>query len=419
MNGYHGRWRVSALAGWLAATCLASPGAAENAPPYAQLLREASGAPRLGMLEADVDRAEGLARQAHARPNPEISLYGENFGGSSPYGGFSRTETTVQYNQPLEWGGKRSARIAAGEAGVSAARARNLEGRITFALDLARAYAGVEIAEKRIEIAEDEVEEATDDLKMARALVSAGKEARLRQIQAETELNTLQADLEGTKALRVAALARLTALSGSDTPYTGVSESLLTRLAARPATGPLDPLQSAAYLSAEAEREAAGLRVTAERKKAIPNVAAQIGVRRLEIDNATAIVAGVAVPLNLFDRNRGNIAAAEADHRAAEAKAEVARLDAEANARSAIALIEASDARAAAANRTMATAEEGYRLARIAYEAGKAPLIELLAARHGLGVARGGLIDAAAARIDARAMLAHLRGLTLTGEPVQ
>ncbi|MCJ2182927.1 TolC family protein, partial [Novosphingobium sp. 1949] len=87
--------------------------------------------------------------------------------------------------------------------------------------------------------------------------------------------------------------------------------------------------------------------------------------------------------------------------------------------RAALALVDASDARAQAAARTMATAEETYRLARIAYEAGKAPLIELLAARHGLGVARGIVLDAAAARLDARARLARLQGVTITGEPVQ
>ncbi|MFT8108436.1 TolC family protein, partial [Salmonella enterica subsp. enterica serovar Enteritidis] len=83
------------------------------------------------------------------------------------------------------------------------------------ATELARAYAGAEIASRRIELAEDEVEEATADLKAARALVGAGKEARLRQVQAETELNTLEADLETTRAQKVAALARLSALAGS------------------------------------------------------------------------------------------------------------------------------------------------------------------------------------------------------------
>lgn len=419
MDGFNRRWRIHALAGSLAAFGLVGMAWADPAPPFSQLLRQTADSPRIAILEADVQQAEGLAEQARARPNPSISVYGENFGGSSPYGGFGRTETTVQYNQPFELGGKRSSRIAAARAGVLAARARGAAGRVSYAFELARAYAAAEIAERRIGLAEDEVEEASADLKVARALVAAGKEARLRQLQAETELNTVQADLEGAKAGRTAALARLSALAGVESPFTSLSESLLDRLAAQPATGPIDPLQSATYLAAEAEREAASRRVIVERKRAIPDVTAQLGVRRLEIDNATAVVAGVSLPLHIFDRNKGNIAAAQAELRGAEARAAAARLEVQSGVRSAQAFIVAADARAFAAARTVATAQETYRLARIAYEAGKSPLIELLVARHGLGVARGIVLDASAARLDARAGLARLSGLTITGDPVQ
>jgi cobalt-zinc-cadmium efflux system outer membrane protein len=393
---------------------------ADPAPPFAALLRQTAASPRIAILDAGVEQAEGLAEQARARPNPTISVYGENFGGSSPYGGFGRTETTLQYNHPFELGGKRASRIEAGRAGIAAARARGAEGRVAYAYELARAYAGAEIADRRIGLAEDEVEEATADLKVAKALVGAGKEARLRQLRAETELNALQSDLEATKAARTAAFAQLSALAGVETPYTSLSESLLDRLAARaktgPATGPIDPLASVSVRAAQAERDAAERRIVVERKRALPDVTAQIGVRRLEIDNATAVVAGISLPLHIFDRNRGNIAAAEAELRGAEARAQVVRLDARAAANSAQALIDAADLRAAAADRTLATAEETYRLARIAYEAGKSPLIELLAARHGLGIARGVILDAAAARLDARAGFARLSGRTITGD---
>lgn len=419
MNGFNGRRRRISLAGSLAALTLASSAWAEPAPPFAQLLRQSADAPRVATLQAEIDRAEGLARQARARPNPTISVYGENFAGSAPYGSFDQTETTLQYNQPIELGGKRSSRIAAGEAGVTAAQARSVEGRLAYAYELARAYAAVEIAGRRIGIAEDEVEEATADLKLARALVEAGKEARLRQLQAETELNTLEADLAGRQADRTAALARLSAMAGIETPFTALSESLLDRLGARPANGPPDPLQTAAVRAAEAERNAAARRVTVQRKAAIPDVTAQVGVRRLERDDATALVAGISVPLHLFDRNKGNIAAAQAELRGAEARAAQVRLEAQAEVHAATSQVKAADARAAAAERTLATANETYRLARIAYEAGKSPLIELLAARHGLGVARGVVLDAAAARLNARAQLARLQGLTITGEPVQ
>jgi cobalt-zinc-cadmium efflux system outer membrane protein len=419
MNGFNRRLRMRAFAGPLAALALAGMAWAEPAPPFAQLLRRTADAPRNAVVRAEVERSRGLADQARARPNPNVNLYSENIGGSSPYGGFGRAETTIQLNQPIELGGKRAARIAAGEAGVSAAEARGAAERIDYAADLARAYATADIAGRRIRLAEEEVEEATADLRVARALVGAGKEAQLRALRAESDLNAMVAELETARANRTAAFARLAALAGIATPYSGLSESLLDRLDAHPASGPIDPLQNAGLLAAQAEREAAARRVTAERKRALPDITAQIGVRRLDYDNATALVAGVTIPLNLFDRNRGNIAAAQAELRGAEARAAAARFDAEASTNATIAQVEAADARAAAARRTKATAEEAYRLARIAYEAGKSPLIELLDARHGLGAARSVALDAAAARLDARITLARLQGLTITGDPVQ
>ncbi|WP_157099215.1 TolC family protein, partial [Novosphingobium rosa] len=398
---------------------LAGPALADPAPPFSQLLRQAQQSPHVEALQSDVEQAQGLAVQARARPNPTVSLYGENFAGSAPYNGFGGTQTTFQVNQPLELGGKRTARIEAGQAGVTAARLRSQEGRLTFAFDLARAYASVEIADKRIELAEDEVEEATADLMLARALVASGKEARLRSLQAETELNTLQADLVVTQANRKAALLRLSALAGVETPFTALGESLLERQSSRPATGPIDPLQTAMVRVAEAEGDAARRRVTLQRKAAIPDVTMQFGVRRLEQERSNALVAGISVPLHIFDRNRGNIAAAQAEERGAQARLASAKLEARAEIEAGQALLEAAEARAQATATTLATAEETYRLARIAYEAGKSPLIELLAARHGLGVARGVRLDASAASLDARANLARLQGLTITGEPVQ
>lgn len=419
MNGSYRRQRVLALAGTLAALWPAGAAWSQTAPPFAQLLNQTRDVPRVTVLEADVARARGLAEQARARPNPSINVYSENFAGDLDRNARNQQQTTFQIDQPIELGGKRSARIAAGEAGIVAAQARNRDGRLVYATELARAYAGAEIADRRIAIAEDEVEEATDDLKVARALVGAGKEARLRQVQAETELNTLQADLENARALKTAALARLSALAGITTPFTGLSESLLDRLDAKPAFGPIDPMQATMVRVAEAERDAAARAVTVQQRLAIPNVTAQLGVRQLRVASGPAVVAGISVPLPLFDRNRGNISAARAELQGAEARAAAARLEAEAGTRAGLALVEAADARAAAAQRTLATAQEGYRLARVAYEAGKSPLIELLAARHNLGVARGVILDAAAARLDARANLARLQGLTITGEAVQ
>jgi cobalt-zinc-cadmium efflux system outer membrane protein len=122
------------------------------------------------------------------------------------------------------------------------------------------------------------------------------------------------------------------------------------------------------------------------------------------------------VPLPLFDRNRGNVAAVRAEAQGAAARAEAARIETEAELRGAIAQAEAGESRVTAAQASLATADEAYRLARIAYESGKAPLIELLTARHNLGSARGVVLDTLAARFAANATLARLQGRSITGD---
>lgn len=419
MNDFTCRWRMPALFGTLVALAASSPACSQDAPPFAQLLRQSRDNPRNAALDADVARAEGLARQARAHPNPMFGVYAENFLGDSRRNATDQQQITFQIDQPIELGGKRSSRMAAGDAGIIAARERGVDGRLAYATLLARSYASVEIADRRIGIAEDEVEEATADLKVARAMVGAGKEARLRQVQAETELNRLEAELESARAIRTGALARLSALAGGTASFTGVSQSLLGEARPFASAGPVDPDQVTTVRVATAEREAAARRVVVQQRLAIPNVTAQLGVRQLQAVNGPAFVAGISVPLPFFDRNKGNIAAAQAELQGAEYRAAAARLDAEAETAAAIALVESSEKRVLAADRTMATADEGYRLARIAYEASKAPLIELLAARHNLGVARGVILDAAAARFDATLDFARLKGTTITGEPVQ
>lgn len=417
-----GSWRLcralpaAASIGWALVVTSAQ---AQTAPPFAQLYNDTREAPRQVELDAEIDRAEGIALQAHARPNPTVSVMTENVAGQSPYRGFDRSENTLQLNQAIEIGGKRSSRIAAGKAGVAAAQARTRDGRLAYAYDLAIAYGAAEIADRRIELAEEEVDEASGDMRAVQALVQAGKEARLRALQVETEVNALRSLVDAAKAERVGAYARLAALAGDDAGFSSLAEPLLPRFEARTGYGPIDPLETAPYLAAQAEREAARQRVSAARRQANPDVTVSVGVRRLEIDKANAFIAGVSVPLPLFDRNRGNVNAAEADLRAAEARNAGMLLNVKAEIAASLALNEAADARIAAADRTLRTAEEAYRLARIAYEAGKSPLLELLAARHEVGVARGVILDAAAARLESRARLARLEGTTITGEPVQ
>jgi cobalt-zinc-cadmium efflux system outer membrane protein len=178
----------------------------------------------------------------------------------------------------------------------------------------------------------------------------------------------------------------------------------------------VDALAAPAVRAAEAEREAAARRVRIEQARRTPDVTVSVGVRRLGMEDATALIAGVSAPLPVFDRNRGAVSAAQAERSAAEARLAAARLDAEAEARVGTGRLAAAAAQLAAARGGEAAAEEAYRLSRLGYEGGKLPLAEVLTARRGLAEARTRTLDAQLARLRAEAGLARLQGRVPFGD---
>jgi cobalt-zinc-cadmium efflux system outer membrane protein len=174
--------------------------------------------------------------------------------------------------------------------------------------------------------------------------------------------------------------------------------------------GQIDLLSTPAVIAAQAEREAAARRVRVERTRAVPDLTVSGGVRRSRADDSTAFVAGISIPLPVFDQNRGNITAAQAELQAAEARLTAARLDAQADLSTARFQIDAAVTQVRAAAEAEASAEEAFRLTRLAYEGGKSPLLELINARQALAEARNQTIAAQLARLRAEAGLARLQG---------
>ena len=406
---------TAAALGLIALGLVTRPADAEPAPPFADLLsRSLSTAPRLAEARAEVARAEGLARQARAYPNPTVGVQVENFSGSGPYQGVGMAESTASVQQPLELGGKRATRIAAGRAEVEAARARARSLEAGFAFDLAAAYAEAEATQRRLQLAEEVLSLADDDARIATALVNAGKEADLRRLQARAAVQAARAAVDEARTARTTAFANLTALAGEPAPITSIQTSLLDRPAPLAAVAPA-ATATPAYLAAEAEREAAARRLRAEGRRAIPDVTVSVGVRRFEADRSTALIAGVSVPFPIFDRNRGNIDAARAEVSAADARLNAARLEAEGALRASAARVTAAESRIAAAQEGETTAQEAYRLARLGYEAGRLPLVELVNARRALAEARTQTIAAAVERVGATAALARRSGRAADG----
>jgi cobalt-zinc-cadmium efflux system outer membrane protein len=400
---------------WAAfAALLAGPAWADPAPAFEILLAQIGLTPSAVEADALLDAAEARVRQARVRPNPTLGLEAENAFGSGSFNGYGNAETTLSLSQNLELWGRRGARVGAARAEADTASLRQDQARVEAAARLALAYSEAEAAQRRYDLAHEALAVTIADTRAALILVAEGREPMLRGIQGESEAAAARASLDEAEAERDAAFARLTAVALSTTPLTSIEVSLIDRIPANPA----NPTSAAPQVRvAEAERAAAESRITVERVRAEPDVTASIGVRRYEGEDATALTFGLSLPLPLFDRNRGNIEAAQADFRAADARLTGARQDAEAARNAAQARLRASTSRVSAADAGVTAGEEAYRLSRIGFDAGRISQLELRSSRSALISARNAAVDARLARVRAEIDLARLQGRAPFGTP--
>lgn len=385
----------------------AAPAWADPAPSYGELLARLDQTPAAVEAGALSDAAEARVRQARVLPNPNLSMQLENVAGSGPYSGFNNGDLSLSLSQDLGLWGRRPARVNAARADAGAAALRRDMAVIDTAGRLALIYAEAEAAQRRASLAEEALTLSVADARAALVLVEEGREPLLRGIQAESEAAAARASLDEAKAERDAAFARLSAVAMLATPATSIEDGLLD--AATPPTSRPDR-DAPTVRVAEAEATAAERRIDVERINGRPDVTASVGVTRFGAEDQTALTFGVSLPLPLFDRNRGNIDAARAEHRAAEARVMQARQDAGAERSAAVARLASSASRVSAADAGVTSAEEAYRLSRIGAEAGRISQLELRTGRAALINARSAAVDARMARVRAEIDLARLQG---------
>jgi len=392
-----------------------SVGHAADAPSFGALLQQAQvNAPQLLEQAANVRAAAGDLRQAGAWLNPTLNAVSENIGVSQS--GVSQRENTYSVTQSFEIGGKRAARITAGQRRSLAAGALERQTRVGFAGELAIAYATAEAMQQRQDVAQAELARARDDLRAAEALVKAGREADLRLAQARASASAAEAALQGASAETSAAFERLGALAGAAEPYTRIVHSLLGSAPEHPPAAGWTPNDAPALATAAAERDALAAQVRVEEKRWLPDVGITLGMRKYGWTDDKAATIGISASIPLFDRNKGGIDAARERVTSAAMRMEGARLNAIAAHRSAVTQVAASERGLQAAEQGESAAGEAYRLGRIGYEAGKTSLLELLAIRRQLSEATERTIEARLDRVRALATLSMAEGRIAFGD---
>lgn len=370
-----------------------------------QALEEAEArSPAIIVAQARVEAAAARIRQAGYRINPELSIEVADFLGTGRLSGLNQTESTVSLNQRLDVGGRRRARVAVAEADFASNRLRLAIARADLAQAVRQQFARAVSARERLRIAEENEANAREVARVAGILVAEGRDPPLRGVRARSAAAQAAAELEAARAEEVSARGTLAGLFGTSEPPLSVVGAL-----SDPPPQSVDPLGSLDVRLAEAERTRAEGEVRLQVAQGRIDPAAGLGVRHFRETGDVALVAGISVPLQIFDRNRGNIAAAQAEVRAAEASLANAQANVRVRRHNAIIGVAAAQARVVALeSAAVPEAAEALRLAQLSYREGRATLLELLDAQNANRTAQLALVDARQALANATAELGRV-----------
>lgn len=396
---------VSTRAALLAATLVWATSASAQTYTLEEAVRTAvANSPQGEATAARLDGLNAARSAADTNPAPTIDGTVENIG--TP--GFSQWQIDGTYNQRLERGGKRAARVGLAQGDIAVAEAEALVRRLDLASEVQALYVeaqaaalSLELARSRVEIAETLANEVQRRVDEARDPLFAGTRARTQLAEARVDLGLAEHAFE-------AALARLALLTGGDPGSIGVVTSgFLEAEEIATTSTDLTPVDLAVF-HARRERADANYRLQEANSRTDPTVFAG---PRLFGNGDVAVIAGFSLPLPNRALNRANIDRAAAEQRQVEADLAVERFQR----RRQIALAaerveEARHEAEAIQEQVVPGAEQTLREVRAGYNRGGFTFLDVSIAQTALHEARVRFVDALAEYHQAKVDYDRLTG---------
>ncbi len=278
--------------------------------------------PQLAVFSFEQRAREARALQSGLMPNPQLEIMVEDAAGSGNFNGFSQSQTTLQLSQLVELGGKRAARLRASNLSKKLADWDYETKRMDVLTQVAKSYVDVLKAQEQVSHTENLVRLGEKFLNAVDERIKAGKVALLEKTKSTVSLSSMQIELEKAKRELEVARRNLSVTWGIPQPQYESAlgdifkisiipsiEILMERLTNNP--------DLARWATEQEQRQAV---LDNELSKRIPNITLQGGFRRLKTTDDNALVFGISIPLQLFDRNQGAIE--EARHRLGKAQSE-------------------------------------------------------------------------------------------------
>ncbi len=400
------------------------PGASAGEPNGVLTLRDATALalarnPELGVFPYELREADARILQANLRPNPELQIEVEEFGGRRERSGFDAAETTVQVGQPIELAGKRAKRTRVASLDKDLVQWDYKAARLDVLREVTRAFAAALAAQERLTLAERLVELSQQAQMAAAERVRAGRDSPVDVLRADVALAESRIERQKAEKTLTAARHSLAATWGGHTAaFEKVEGDFYQTQVPRPpaemTAAILDNPDLARWRTEEDKRRAA-LRL--EKARGVPDLTVGGGVRRFEQTDDEALVFSLAVPLPLFDRNQGGILGATAQLAKTRRQYEAATV------KTLAALSEATSALAAAYEEitilhteVLPKAQTAFEAAQQGYRQGKFDYLHLLDAQRSLFQTQMRYIDSVETYHRAQADVARLTGRPLDTE---
>lgn len=396
---------VSTRAALLAATLVWATSASAQTYTLEEAVRTAvANSPQGEASAARLDGLNAARNAADTNPAPTIDGTVENIG--TP--GFSQWQIDGTYNQRLERGGKRAARVGLAQGDIAIAEAEALVRRLDLASEVQALYVeaqaaalSLELAKSRVDIAETLANEVQRRVDEARDPLFAGTRARTQLAEARVDLGLAEHGF-------AAALARLALLTGGDPGSIGVVTSgFLEADEIATTSADLTPVDLAVFQARRARADA-NYRLQEANSRTDPTVFAG---PRLFGNGDVAVIAGFSLPLPNRALNRANIDRAAAEQRQVEADLAVERFQR----RRQIALAaerveEARHEAEAIQEQVVPGAEQTLREVRAGYNRGGFTFLDVSIAQTALHEARVRFVDALAEYHQAKVDYDRLTG---------
>jgi len=338
--------------------------------------------PRLAKATLAVDAARGRHIQAGLYPNPDLAIQWDEIGDRTGPGGII---TAPKLTQPIVTARKLTLSQAVAAAEIDQASLALLGERYAVIATVRADYYDVFTLERRIEVLDELLDLSEEAVKNGKNLLDNQKIARLDYVQLEVERERFRAEDEAAKRELPSARKALAASIGDPRMPIPILGGVFEDLPVYDADRTLDVVLAThpEVRSAQVGVERAQAAVRRARADVIPNLNIYTGYIRQYENRSHDFAMGVNGTIPIWNRNQGNIRAAQAE--LGIAQQEVARIENDLADRVATALRAYAAARRRAEifrNQILPKAHETYELSLEAFKGGQFEYLRVIQAQR-------------------------------------